>query len=294
MSFFLRNIIQTVFAVAQLALGGATVAQSDSLALANAPWQIDTLDGMVLKTVHFAHGEYFHSNQFMAVLEIPADGGHELSFAFEPRRTPTSVMAQRHHAVAAINGSFFDMDRHNPICYLRIHGQEISENVAGKDPLRRKYYQYGTLVLGTAHPYILRTDSTRNWERVLAYDDIMTAGPLLIHHDTILPMRNDLSFVSNRHPRSAVGIRPDGTVLLFVVDGRTKESEGMSLDELTQTLRWLGCRDALNLDGGGSTTLFVQGQPFNGIVNHPSDNGRFDHQGERTVSNAVLVMPRGE
>ena len=79
-------------------------------------------------------------------------------------------------------------------------------------------------------------------------------------------------------------------MLLLVVDGRTKQSEGMTLDELAATLHWLGCRDALNLDGGGSTTLYLREYPHGGIVNHPSDNGRFDHEGERGVSNILYVV----
>jgi len=265
-------------------------AQRDSVTLANAAWQVDSLDGMVLRTVHFSHHEYFKSNQFIAILEIPAQSDKRLAFAHEPERTPTSVMAQRHDAVAAINGSFFDMNKHHPVCYLRIDGEELGENTPGTDTVNRKYYQYGTLVLREGAPHILRTDSARTWERSLPDSNVMTAGPLLILHGEIQPFRHDRTFVNNRHPRTAVGIRPDGNTLLFVVDGRTKESEGLSLDELTKTLKWLGCTDVLNMDGGGSTTLYIKGKPNGGIVNYPIDNGRFDHKGERGVSNAILVV----
>lgn len=264
-------------------------AQRDSLTLVQAPWTHDTLNGIVLKTLHFQHKEYFQSNQFIAILEIPGDSPHRLGFACDSVRTRTSTLAERHDAIAAVNGSFFDMDRHNPICYLRIDSVERGINEPGKDTVNRKYYQYGTLVLTDGKPHILHTDSARLWERKLPYRDIMTAGPLLIWNGQDQPMRNDLSFVSKRHNRTAIGIRPDGTVLLLVVDGRTRESEGMSLDELIRTLRWMGCRDALNLDGGGSTTLYVKGKAHGGIVNYPSDNGRFDHAGERTVSNIIIV-----
>ena len=264
-------------------------AQRDSLTLVQAPWTHDTLNGIVLKTLHFQHKEYFQSNQFIAILEIPGDSPHRLGFACDSVRTRTSTLAERHDAIAAVNGSFFDMDRHNPICYLRIDSVERGINEPGKDTVNRKYYQDGTLVLTDGKPHILHTDSARLWERKLPYRDIMTAGPLLIWNGQDQPMRNDLSFVSKRHNRTAIGIRPDGTVLLLVVDGRTRESEGMSLDELIRTLRWMGCRDALNLDGGGSTTLYVKGKAHGGIVNYPSDNGRFDHAGERTVSNIIIV-----
>ena len=87
-----------------------------------------------------------------------------------------------------------------------------------------------------------------------------------------------------RHPRSAVGVSRDGrTVWLYVVDGRSTASVGMTLVELAEALRRLGVWDALNFDGGGSTALVVDGH----LVNVPSDPA-----GERAVGNAVLVMER--
>lgn len=269
-------------------------AQRDSLAFANGPWQTDTLDGMVLKQCRFEGQQLFASNQQIFVLEIPDTAQYTLAFAYEPRRTKTSEMARRHGAVAALNGSFFDMGQHFPICYLRIDSVDIGENTPGKDTVNRKYYQYGTLCLCADSVLILKTDSSRHWEEGLSFPNIMTAGPLLIWHDTLQYMRDDRTFVTNRHNRTAVGIREDGTVLLFVADGRAKESEGLSLTELQLLLRWLGCRDALNLDGGGSSTLYLNIGNYQGVANCPSDNGRFDHAGERSVSNAVLIMKNEE
>lgn len=91
-------------------------------------------------------------------------------------------------------------------------------------------------------------------------------------------------FVTDRHPRTAVGIRRDGTWVLVVVDGRQPQlSRGMTLAELADLMKSLGCRDALNLDGGGSSTLVLQGR----VVNSPSDAGA-----ERPVSDAILVFAR--
>ena len=267
-------------------------AQRDSLAFVNGNWQTDTLDGLVLRQCRFDGQQLFASNQQIFVLEIPDTADYALKFAHEPHRTKTSEMAQKHGAVAAINGSFFDMDKHFPICYLRIDSVNIGENTPGKDTVNRKYYQFGTLCLNGDSVLILKTDSSRHWEETLPYPDIMTAGPLLIWHDTVQPMRKDRTFVTDRHNRTAVGIRDDGTVLLVVADGRFKAAAGLSLTELQQIFRWLGCHDALNLDGGGSTTLFLNIGDYQGVVNCPSDNGRFDHEGERGVSNAVLVGNR--
>lgn len=91
-------------------------------------------------------------------------------------------------------------------------------------------------------------------------------------------------FALSRHPRTAVGRMPDGRLLLVAVDGRQiGVSHGMTLQELAELLQQLGAADAINLDGGGSTTMVVQDT----IVNKPSDTA-----GERPVSDAILVFPR--
>lgn len=85
-----------------------------------------------------------------------------------------------------------------------------------------------------------------------------------------------------RHPRSAVGLSRDGaTMVLLVVDGRSPRSVGMTLDELAETMRRLGAWQALNFDGGGSSTMVIDGA----VVNAPSDA-----TGERAVGNALLVV----
>ncbi|CAN5654143.1 hypothetical protein BH23GEM3_BH23GEM3_18950 [soil metagenome] len=90
------------------------------------------------------------------------------------------------------------------------------------------------------------------------------------------------AFAETRHPRTAVGWRGDGTLLLVTVDGRQPQhSVGMSLAELAELFRRLGAVEALNLDGGGSTTMVVRGL----VVNRPSDR-----DGERTNANAIVVL----
>jgi hypothetical protein len=91
-------------------------------------------------------------------------------------------------------------------------------------------------------------------------------------------------FAAARHPRTAVGLRADGRILLVTVDGRQPElSVGMSIAELTALLLELGAVEALNMDGGGSTTMVVRGR----VVNSPSDL-----TGERPVGDALLVFLR--
>lgn len=90
------------------------------------------------------------------------------------------------------------------------------------------------------------------------------------------------NFVNVRHPRTAVGFSADSSkIFLVTVDGRQAASVGMTLYELAELMISLGCSQALNLDGGGSTTMVVRGK----VVNQPSDAA-----GERPVSNALLLF----
>jgi len=91
-------------------------------------------------------------------------------------------------------------------------------------------------------------------------------------------------FAAARHPRTAVGVRADGRVLLVTVDGRQPEmSVGMTIAELASLLIELGAVEAVNMDGGGSTAMVVRGR----VVNSPSDL-----TGERAVGDALLVFLR--
>lgn len=93
-----------------------------------------------------------------------------------------------------------------------------------------------------------------------------------------------LAFVFNRHPRTAVAKLKDGKFLMITVDGRQPGvSVGMTLQELAEYLLSLGAVDAMNLDGGGSTTMVLDGK----VVNKPSDP-----TGERKVGDAIVVTLR--
>ena len=91
-------------------------------------------------------------------------------------------------------------------------------------------------------------------------------------------------FAETRHPRTLIGTHADGSLWLVTIDGRQPLlSAGMSLVELRTLAQRIGLTQALNLDGGGSTTMWVQGQ----IVNSPSDAA-----GPRKVSDVLLLEPR--
>lgn len=112
------------------------------------------------------------------------------------------------------------------------------------------------------------------------------AGPMLVRNGVFCLTDTEEKFgpthASRRHPRTAVGVTGAQNLIFFVVDGRQPEySMGMSLAELAQTMLDLGCRDALNLDGGGSSAFVVQGN----LLNKPSDGK------EREVTDILAIVP---
>ena len=117
---------------------------------------------------------------------------------------------------------------------------------------------------------------------------IVGGGPQLIKAGRVAITFEDekiaARFVSDRHPRTAIARLKDGRMLVATVDGRQPGvSAGMSLPELADLLLEFGASEAINLDGGGSTTMVVNGK----LVNNPSDQ-----TGERPVSDAILMLPR--
>jgi exopolysaccharide biosynthesis protein len=120
------------------------------------------------------------------------------------------------------------------------------------------------------------------------YDDVLVTGPLLIR-DGILIELPQTSLVTNKHPRTAIGTRNSRKVILVTLDGRTSEAAGMTLNELSGLMLLFHCKNAVNLDGGGSTTMWIKGKPFNGVVNMPCDNKKFDHLGERAVADILII-----
>ena len=286
----LHDMKRRILLVLLLVIALNVFSQSDSAAFVHGSWLSERIDGLVLRRCQFKNKSLFASNQQILIWELAPAADYALRLAYRSERTKTSDMARKQHAVAAVNGSFFDMDRHHPVLFLRIDGVDFGSTTPSEAALALEDYQFGTLAVEYDSVFILKTDTVPQWEKGLPYRNLMTARPLLLFDGESSLLREDLGFVSERHNRTAVGIRADGTVLLVVVDGRAPEASGMSLQELQQVMRWLGCHTALNLDGGGSTTFYADWGGNHGVLNCPSDNGRFDHEGERTVSNAVLIV----
>jgi hypothetical protein len=126
----------------------------------------------------------------------------------------------------------------------------------------------------------IRLSWSFGWTGVM---DSVGGMPLLVDNGKAVARSSCGSYFCSKNPRTGIGVTADGKVLLVVVDGRRNNSVGLTLSGFARYMVDLGATYAVNLDGGGGSAMWVQGQ---GIISQPSDRS-----GERPVTNAVLVLP---
>ena len=184
----------------------------------------------------------------------------------------TSVMAKNINAILAINGDYYGVQNTG---YVLKNGKIYRNISSGKEDL--VIYKDGSFK-------IINEDEV-SLEELLndgAYN-VLSFGPALINNGNITVNVNDevdKSMASN--PRTAIGIIDENHYVFVVSDGRTSESEGLSLYELATFMKKLNVETLYNLDGGGSSTMYFNGN----IINNPTTSGRIS---ERKVSDIVYV-----
>ncbi|MCK9209872.1 MAG: phosphodiester glycosidase family protein [Ignavibacteriaceae bacterium] len=200
----------------------------------------------------------------------------------KPDLMTTSKFGEINHAVAALNGSYFDMDSIAGVCYLEVNDSVINRTRTPKLKWAKPDSILNGVVVITKENRVLvmKARSEKFYEVSKAEKAVLVSGPLLLYggKKRSLP---DMKFVTNRHPRTFL-CTTENDILFIAVDGRSSQADGMNLIEAQDFLISLGCEEAINLDGGGSTTLWIKDK---GVINSPSDLN-----GERPVSNAFIIM----
>src|SRR5690606_23625991 len=189
----------------------------------------------------------------------------------ERRRTPSSF-ASLVGAELAVNGDFFSFETYAPRGLAVGQGETWGDNLSG----------YGHIALGAYRtlitPHLERLASPPSWMQ-----QVVGGRPRIVQNGKVVSSSSSLCTV--RHPRTAAGLSRDRrTLILAVVDGRSSSSIGMTCDELGALMVELGADIALNLDGGGSSAMWMKGI---GVVNRPSDGA------QRVVSNHLAVQADG-
>ena len=185
----------------------------------------------------------------------------------------TSTIARSANAILAINGDYYGAQQKG---YVIRNGVLYRSTSAGREDLViYKDGSFGIITEGQISAEQLIKDGAQQ---------VLSFGPALVEDGEIsVGVRTEVGKAMTSNPRTAIGIVDDGHYLLVVSDGRTSESEGLTLYQLAQVMQQLGAKTAYNLDGGGSSTLYFNGQ----VINNPTTNGRTIS--ERSVSDIVYI-----
>ena len=183
--------------------------------------------------------------------------------------------------VAAVNADFFDMFGDGHPSGLCVKNGRVVANADSARPFLG-VQQDGTPVIASLReaPELLPrlSQAAAGLQRILRDGALCEWGPLE-------------PFAYVRHPRTAAGLRPDGTILLLEVDGRIPAySNGATLVDLAMLLRSFGASDAVNLDGGGSSVVYTKGESGFDLRTNPADLYRPTERLIREEYNCLLVV----
>jgi exopolysaccharide biosynthesis protein len=254
--------------------------------ISRAAWVSEKVSpGVQWKYHHFE--DLFNARQSVTVLRVDLKSVSARVEHLDSGFFLTSTRAYEADAVAAVNGSFFNTKRGGSVVFFQKEGVVITPS----NDAPRAYRDNAGFAIDPSGRIAIIKKPMDGWKQSNQYATILSSGPLLLLDGKIVPQVQE-KFNTNRHPRTAIGLTKDRHLIAVVVDGRSAEAYGMTTEELAKVMKGLGCTVAMNLDGGGSSTAWVKGQPFNGVVNFPSDNKKFDHEGERAVANCIVFVPK--
>lgn len=192
----------------------------------------------------------------------------------------TSETASNNQAILAINGDYYGANS---------TGYVIKNGVLYRDTVRDDAENGDLAIYEDGSFGIVYENETSAQELVdSGVVNLLAFGPTLVENgEIVVDTSTEVGQAMSSNPRTAIGIveEEDGSLhyIIVVSDGRTDESEGLTLYQLAEVLKSYGATTAYNLDGGGSSTLYFNGQ----VVNKPTTNG--NQISERAVSDIVYI-----
>ena len=190
--------------------------------------------------------------------------------------TKTSETAAANNAILAINGDYYGANS---------TGYVIKNGILYRDAVRDNA-SYGDLAIYADGSFeIVYEDEVTAQELIdKGVVNLLAFGPSLVEDgEIVVDTSTEVGRAMASNPRSAIGIIDENHYIIVVADGRTTESEGLSLYQMAEIMKEYGATTAYNLDGGGSSTLYFNGQ----VINNPTTNG--NTISERAVSDIVYI-----
>ena len=215
----------------------------------------------------------------VATVTIKGDASIKTALADETYgrnvKAKTSTTAQSVNAVLAVNGDYYGA---RDAGYVIRNGQLLRSDSQDANQEDLVVYRDGSFEI------IREGDITAHELLNKGAVQVLSFGPALIENSQVaVDSADEVGKAMASNPRTAIGIIDDKHYVLVVSDGRTDESKGLSLKELADFMKELEVTTAYNLDGGGSSTMYFNGQ----IINKPTTNGH--NIEEREVSDIVYL-----
>ncbi len=186
----------------------------------------------------------------------------------------TSDIAESVNAILAINGDYYGAQESGYVIRNGVIYRETAKS--GNEDL---------VIYGDGSFEIIDEDDITAEELLeKGAQNVLAFGPALVEDGSVSVTEDEeVGKAMASNPRTAIGIIDENHYVFVVADGRTSDNEGLSLYELAEFMESLGVQTAYNLDGGGSSTMYFNGQ----IINKPTTNGSSIK--ERSVSDIVYI-----
>ena len=187
----------------------------------------------------------------------------------------TSETAANNKAILAVNGDYYGANS---------TGYVIRNGVVYRDTVREDASN-GDLAIYKDGSFKIIYENEISADQLVkdGVVNLLAFGPALVENgEIVVDTKSEVGQSMSSNPRTAIGIIDENHYIIIVSDGRTSESQGLSLYEMAEVMKSYGVKTAYNLDGGGSSTMYFNGQ----VINKPTTNGNIS---ERAVSDIVYI-----
>ena len=187
----------------------------------------------------------------------------------------TSETAANNNAILAVNGDYYGANT---------TGYVIRNGVVYRDTVREDSSNGDLAIYKDGSFKIIYEDQVSADQLVKdGVVNLLAFGPALVENgEIVVDTKSEVGQSMASNPRTAIGIIDENHYIIIVSDGRTSESQGLSLYQMAEIMKSYGVKTAYNLDGGGSSTMYFNGQ----VINKPTTNGNIS---ERAVSDIVYI-----
>ena len=273
-TFVIAETISTVSSTSSSSNAEAAIKAAETATVTDTSYSDDNISvTLTEKTV---------SNTQVYVADVTVSSSEYLKTAFAQNTygnnvtAKTSETAANNNAILAVNGDYYGANT---------TGYVIRNGVVYRDTVREDSSNGDLAIYKDGSFKVIYEDQVSADQLVKeGVVNLLAFGPSLVENgEIVVDTNSEVGQSMSSNPRTAIGIIDENHYIIIVSDGRTSESEGLSLYQMAEIMKSYGVKTAYNLDGGGSSTLYFNGQ----VINKPTTNG--NTISERSVSDIVYI-----